>query len=236
MFGEMATIKGEMTLLSFLQLLSTDLKQLQQQLQQKRDSMPQLFENSPLAVDCSSLGDACEQLDMVELRRLIAGLGFIPVGIRHVPEHCIEQDISAGWPFLRIGRTAHQASARHERPTLSSSESHTPLKRVEVIERPVRSGQQVFFPDGDIVVLQHTSAGSELLAGGSVHVYGSLRGRVLAGIRGDTSARIFCQKLEAELVAIAGNYRLLDDIDTTLKGQPAMVWLEGEKLKIAPMF
>ena len=86
------------------------------------------------------------------------------------------------------------------------------------------------------MVLQHTSAGSELLAGGSVHVYGSLRGRVLAGIRGDTSARIFCQKLEAELVAIAGNYRLLDDIDTTLKGQPAMVWLEGEKLKIAPMF
>ena len=107
---------------------------------------------------------------------------------------------------------------------------------MEVIDRPVRSGQQVYHPDSDIVVLQHTSAGSEILAGGSVHVYGSLRGRVLAGILGDTSARIFCQKLEAELVAIAGNYRLLDDIDTNLKGQPAMVWLEGEKLKIAPMF
>ena len=68
-----------------------------------------------------------------------------------------------------------------------------------------------------------------------MHVYGSLRGRVLAGVNGDTSARIFCQKLEAELVAIAGNYRLLDEMDTVLKGQPAMVWLEGEKLRIAPM-
>jgi septum site-determining protein MinC len=66
-------------------------------------------------------------------------------------------------------------------------------------------------------------------------VYGSLRGRVLAGINGDTQARIFCQKLNAELVAIAGHYRLLDDIETDLKGQPAMVWLEGERLRISPM-
>ncbi|MEZ5448134.1 MAG: septum site-determining protein MinC [Thiolinea sp.] len=103
------------------------------------------------------------------------------------------------------------------------------------MERPVRSGQQVYCPDGDIVVMQHTSAGSELLAGGSVHVYGALRGRVLAGIQGDATARIFCLHLEAELVAIAGRYRLLDDMEAGLKGQPAMVYLEDEKLKIVPI-
>lgn len=232
MSAESVEIKGEMTMLSVLQLASADMEQIRQGLQTKRDSLPALFEGSPLVVDCHQVGEDCENLDMESLRGIIEKLGFIPVGIRNLPETCVEAAARAGWAILRGGRLA--AANRVEKPAQQKTGSSG--KTIEVIDRPVRSGQQIYFPDGDIVVLQHTSAGSEILAGGSVHVYGSLRGRVLAGIQGDTSARIFCQKLEAELVAIAGNYRLLDDIDTDLKGRPAMVWLEGEKLKIAPMF
>lgn len=232
MSAESVEIKGEMTMLSVLQLASADMEKIRQGLQLKRDSLPALFAGSPLVVDCHQVGDECANLDMTVLHDTIEELGFIPVGIRNLPENCVEQARQAGWAILHGGRSV--AASRIEKPVPQKSSS--PEKSIEVIDRPVRSGQQIYFPDGDIVVLQHTSAGSEILAGGSVHVYGSLRGRVLAGIQGDTSARIFCQKLEAELVAIAGNYRLLDDIDTDLKGRPAMVWLEGEKLKIAPMF
>ncbi len=233
MSNDTVEIKGEMTLLNVLQLTSPQLGKVRLSLQQKRESMPQLFEGGPLIVDCAGLGEHCNVLDLTALRELVIEQGFIPLGLRHVPEDCHETAKLAGWSILRDGRNP-SAATRVERATPKNQE--VTAKRVEVIDRPVRSGQQVYHPDSDIVVLQHTSAGSEILAGGSVHVYGSLRGRVLAGILGDTSARIFCQKLEAELVAIAGNYRLLDDIDTNLKGQPAMVWLEGEKLKIAPMF
>lgn len=228
MSADSAEIKGEMTLLNVLQLHSSDLGKIAQAVQRKRDSLPQVFANSPLTVDCSALENQSDELDLRGLRELVVNLGFIPVAIRNLPDKYTEMAVSAGWGILRSGRQGGQ----HER---IASRGLPVSKRLEVIERPVRSGQQIYFPDGDIVVLQHTSAGSELLAGGSVHVYGSLRGRVLAGVNGDTSARIFCQKLEAELVAIAGNYRLLDEMDTRLKGQAAMVWLDGEKLRIAPM-
>ncbi|MFN3786240.1 MAG: septum site-determining protein MinC, partial [Thiothrix sp.] len=197
---------------------------------------PQLFANSPVVIDGSRLGDACLELDMLRLHTIISDLGLIPVGIRNIPESCHAAAINAGWAVLRTPRTA--TPVRQERPAERDPEGPQPCigTSLRVIERPLRSGQQVYFPEGSVVILQHTSAGSEILAGGSVHIYGSLRGRVLAGIGGDTNARIFCQKLEDQQVAIAGNYRLLDDIDTNLKGQPAMVWLEGEKLRIAPMF
>lgn len=239
MSGEPIEIKGEMTLISVLRLASAEIALIREGLQNKRDSVPQLFANSPLVVDCGQLGEDCAALDMVRLRTTVLDLGFIPVGIRNITEACVESAIQAGWAVLRAGR-ATGAAARVERSVSEEKADAdvptTVTTSVKVIDRPLRSGQQVYFPEGSLVILQHTSAGSEILAGGSVHVYGSLRGRVLAGIGGDTTARIFCQKLEAELVAIAGHYRLLDDIDTNLKGSPAMVWLEGEKLKIAPMF
>ncbi len=133
--------------------------------------------------------------------------------------------------------TNNTATSKNENEGQSEAEFeivHTP-NRVMVLNRPIRSGQQVYSPEGDIVVLSQTGAGSEVLADGSVHVYGKISGRVLAGVNGDRSARIFCQGLEAELIAIAGNYQLLDEIDTPLKGEPAMIFLEGEKLMIEPM-
>jgi septum site-determining protein MinC len=94
----------------------------------------------------------------------------------------------------------------------------------------VRSGQSVMFPDGDVTVVGSVASGAEIIAGGSIHVYGALRGRALAGAQGDEGARIFCREFHAELVSIAGQYRVFEDIPKELRGQPVQAWLEGDKL------
>ncbi|GGE07604.1 putative septum site-determining protein MinC [Aureimonas endophytica] len=100
-----------------------------------------------------------------------------------------------------------------------------------IIETTVRSGQQIVFTEGDVTVLGSVSSGAEVIAGGSVHIYGALRGRALAGAAGDPKARIFCQKLEAELIAIDGLYKTAEDIEPALRGRPMQAWLDGEMLK-----
>jgi septum site-determining protein MinC len=99
----------------------------------------------------------------------------------------------------------------------------------------VRSGQSIVFPDGDVTVVGSVSSGAEIVAGGSIHVYGTLRGRAMAGINGNLSARIYCQKIEAELLAIDGYYRTAEEIDAALYNGPTQVWLEGDVVQITPL-
>ena len=96
----------------------------------------------------------------------------------------------------------------------------------------MRSGQTVYFPDGDVIVLGAVSSGAEVVAGGSIHVYGALRGRAMAGANGDTRARIFCRKIEAELLAIAGFYRTADELEADLRGRAVQAWLGGDTMLI----
>jgi septum site-determining protein MinC len=103
-----------------------------------------------------------------------------------------------------------------------------------VLHSPVRSGQSVY-SDGDVTVLGSVGSGAEIVACGSIHVYGALRGRAMAGFSGNSSARIFCQKIEAELLAIDGYYQTAEDIDVSLRNRPAQAWLEGDIMKIAPL-
>jgi septum site-determining protein MinC len=100
-----------------------------------------------------------------------------------------------------------------------------------LIETPVRSGQSIIFPEGDVTILGSISSGAEVIAGGSIHVYGALRGRALAGSSGNENARIFCRKLEAELIAIDGLYKTAEDIDPKVFGQPVHAWLDDTVLK-----
>ena len=104
-----------------------------------------------------------------------------------------------------------------------------------VVSRPVRSGQSIFFPEGDVTIIGSVASGAEIVAGGSIHVYGPLRGRAMAGTTGNASARIFCRKLEAELIAIDGFYKTADDMEPELRGKPRQVWLEGEIIKAATL-
>ncbi len=104
-----------------------------------------------------------------------------------------------------------------------------------LIDRPVRSGQSIVHEAGDVAILGAVAWGSEIVAGGSIHVYGALRGRAIAGLGGNKRARIFCRRLEAELLAIDGVYRTAEDIDPALLGRPAQAWLEGETMLVAAM-
>jgi septum site-determining protein MinC len=103
-----------------------------------------------------------------------------------------------------------------------------------LLDSPVRSGQSIF-SEGDVTVLGSVASGAEILAGGSIHVYGALRGRAMAGYSGNAAVRIFCQKIEAELLAINGYYRTAEEIDVALRNHPAQAWLEGTIMKITPL-
>jgi septum site-determining protein MinC len=102
-----------------------------------------------------------------------------------------------------------------------------------LLDSPVRSGQSVVFPSGDVTVIGSVASGAEVVAGGSIHIYGALRGRAMAGSTGNARARIFCRKIEAELLAIDGLYKTADDIDASLRSRPVQVWLEGDALMMA---
>lgn len=228
-------LKGEMSLLTVLVLHTTQIQSIRHVLDEKKQQTSHFLAKSPIIIDCQLLGERSLELEFAELKILMTQVGFVPVGLRNLWEAAEALAIDAGWALLRPSK--QQVTPNTPPPTeiTLEQEPSEAVQRLLVLDRPVRSGQQVYCPYGDIVVLQHTSAGSELLAGGSVHVYGALRGRVLAGVQGDTQARIFCERLEAELIAIAGRYRLLDDIESNLKGQAVMIYLEQEKLKIVPI-
>ena len=103
------------------------------------------------------------------------------------------------------------------------------------IDKPVRSGQIVEFPAGDVTVIGSVGSGAEINAGGSIHVYGTLRGRALAGTAGDCAARIFCRSFHAELMAINGYYRVADNLDPSLRGRPIQARLEGLRMTLNPL-
>jgi len=133
-------------------------------------------------------------------------------------------------PLLKGGRAA-SAPERSAGPPVPAAES----KEVGslVLDGAVRSGQSVIFPTGDITVLGSIASGAEVVAGGSVHIYGTLRGRAMAGCNGNRRARIFCRKLEAELLAIDGYYRAADDIAAALRSRPVQAWLDDTALTVA---
>jgi septum site-determining protein MinC len=137
-------------------------------------------------------------------------------------------------PLLKGGRSATVEavdSTAAAKPAAAARKEPSSL----LLETPVRSGQSVFFPDGDVTVLGSVGSGAEVIAGGSIHIYGTLRGRAMAGMSGNRQARIFCSKIEAELLAIDGFYRTAEDLDAALRGRLVQAWLNGEVLMVTAM-
>jgi septum site-determining protein MinC len=132
--------------------------------------------------------------------------------------------------------TTKAAPPRASAETSAKTKPQTPTAEPgNVHTSPVRSGQQLYAENRDLSLLATVGAGAEVIADGSIHVYGALRGRALAGARGDAKARIFCREFHAELVAIAGHYRVMDDIPADLRGKAVQIWLENEQLHIAAL-
>ena len=160
----------------------------------------------------------------------LEALGIRIMGIEGAPA----DQLGAGLPpALKGGRAvAIEPVAATSRDTAPAKQEPASL----LLDSPVRSGQAIFFPNGDVTVLGSVASGAEIVAGGSIHVYGTLRGRAMAGVSGDNRrARIFCSRIEAELLAIGGYYRTIDDLDASLCAGPVQAWLEGETLMIAAL-
>jgi len=136
-------------------------------------------------------------------------------------------------PVLRGGRPAQALELPKVTPIAATPDPEKPSSLL--IEDPVRSGQSIVFIEGDVTVLGSVGSGAEIVAGGSIHVYGTLRGRAMAGAAGNARARIFCHRVEAELLAIDTYYKTADDIEDGLRHRPAQAWLEGGTLKISAL-
>jgi len=182
------------------------------------------FAGRPVVLDLSTV-----TLTSSAIAHLISELGARGIRIMGL-EGVAAEKLGPGLPPLVTGgRPAPVEAIKSEPVTPARDSEPTSL----VVESPVRSGQSIFFPDGDVTVLGSVGSGAEVIAGGSIHIYGTLRGRAMAGTSGIRKARIFCTRLEAELLAIDGYYRTAEDLDATLLGKPVQAWLAGETLNIS---
>jgi septum site-determining protein MinC len=216
---------------------------------EKVSKTPDFFRHAPIVLDLRELNDA-PPFNMAELVRRLRQHQLVPVGVQHGTDEQNKAAVNCGLSLMPGGgtardvpaiqptanQTAHQASGGVAAPQ-PAGPAAAPVQGsgTLVVDRPVRSGSQVYARQADLIVLAPISHGAELLADGHIHVYGPLRGRAHAGVSGDEQARVFCHSLDAELVSIAGRWRVRDDIPEDLIGRPVQVSLAGERLAIEPL-
>lgn len=191
------------------------------------------FLRRPVVLDVEGL-----DIDRAQLRDFVERLGERQVrimGIEGARPSLLAPDLP---PAMHGGRAAADIEETTESPNAKAdggasggpvASQNTSVSSIVVTE-PIRSGQSLFFPDGDVTIVGSVASGAEVIAGGSIHIYGALRGRAMAGTSGQ-AARIFCRKLDAELVAIDGFYQTAEDLDPALRGKAVQLWLEDETLK-----
>ncbi|MFO1350197.1 MAG: septum site-determining protein MinC [Gammaproteobacteria bacterium] len=233
-------LKGSLFTLTVMHLRQTDVAAIDQHLAGKIAQAPDFFNNAPTVIDLEALADKNVPIDFTRLYDAIRKRGLIPVGVRNGSAEMHAMAALAGLPTLPEARLPSMAATKPDKidkPAKIAAEPATPKpqshNRIHV--QTVRSGQQLYAANGDLIVLGSVSPGAELLADGNIHVYGVLRGRALAGIKGDQEARIFCQALAAEILSIAGNYRVIEQLDDNVRGKPAQVYLAQERLMIEPL-
>lgn len=226
---------ASLPLVSFV-LKSADITLIAQDLQTRLGDTPDFFDNDPVLVDLQHLEDQAGPLDLPALLQLLRSFRMNPVALR--PNNAAHEAAAtlAGLFLTSEARTLPATPSTHEvvrevevirevvREVAASSTAM-------VIDKPLRSGQHVYAKGRDLVVLAMVNPGAEIMADGHIHVYAPLRGKAIAGAKGDTSARIFTHSLEAELLSIAGVYRTSDaPLPKEVAGKAAQVWLVGDKL------
>jgi septum site-determining protein MinC len=231
-------LKGGMFTLTAIQLLDYDLEALSFELDEKIKQAPSFFHYAPIILDVQRLRSVAEEIDFPSLVVTLKSKNLIPIGVRGASKLMKEAAIAAG---LAIFPEEKILPAKKQEPEPTTEQtfieptapvqplSNTPTR---FITQPVRSGQQIYVPGGDLIVFSSVSNGAEILADGHIHVYGPLRGRALAGVLGDKDARIFCKSLEAELVSIAGHYRVCEDLKEPHWKQSVCIQLQDERLHI----
>ncbi len=221
-----AELKGSSFTLSALHLVDSDINKATAFLADKVKQAPGFFTSAPIVIDITQAGD---HIDFAALKHSIEETGFIPVGISGCKTERQQQQVkSAGLALMNAAPNAQPTSE-----TSTNIPITEPLSaKTKTITTPVRSGQQIYAPNCDLVIVNNVSAGAEIIADGSIHIYGTLRGRAIAGANGQRSAQIFCQNLQPELVSIAGNYWLSDKITEEFWGKNVFISLSDNNLKI----
>lgn len=251
-------LKGGMYTFMSLKLHTTDIQIINDTLADKIQQAPSFFKDTPVVVDLSVLETLDSELDPGALIQCIKQHKLVPI-VASTTDKTSTLAQSIELPLIDVGirrpivdnlssKTSNNHSGTKSDETASSTIDVTPdvnlslsreieyvVKSPLLIDKPIRSGQQVYARDTDLIVMGSIGPGAEVIADNNIHIYGPLRGRALCGVSGNTSARIFCQSLQAELVSIAGNYRMLETIPEELRGKPAQVWLDNDKLNIEPL-
>jgi septum site-determining protein MinC len=221
------------------------------ELERRVRAAPQMFARAAVVLDLSHLLDLPDDGAVDALLEAVRSAGMLPVGLAYGTSETEALAKRMGLPLIAKFRAAYEpvnsspagGSAAQTEPAAPS------VQREPILSAPapgsmqgaqhhagsVRSGQQVYARDRDLIVTGAIANGAEVIADGNIHIYGSLRGRAMAGAQGDQKARIFVSDFRAELVAIAGQYRVFEQIPDNLEGQSVQCWLDGEKLMIAKL-
>ncbi len=224
--------KGRMLMMTVLQLKNLDANVLHQQVSQRLEDAAQWLQEAPVVIDVSPELDS-DPVALMAAMDTLRSLGVNLVALARSEN--IDSDTASmlglGTLSLAGGRDVPRRAEPAPATDDGAANSKPAAQQVEtmVIDQPVRSGQQVY-SRGDLIVLAPVSTGAEIMADGNIHVYSNLRGRALAGVRGDTSARIFCQQLNAELVSIAGHYRVAEDLPESYRNRPVHLYMQGEAM------
>jgi septum site-determining protein MinC len=254
-------LKGTMAPLTVLRLRSLDLAIVERHLRIKIAQLPQLFLNAPVLIDVGALAGQGAGLAIEDMVRSLRSCKLVPVAIANLAEELRDRAVAAGLGIMHaaarprgedrgVGAAGDPVDAiPGGGPTPAPSPAATaqragvlaPMPAASrhagpmVITQPVRSGQVVYAQNADLVVLAPVNPGAQVIADGHIHIYSTLRGRAVAGVQGLLGARIFCQRLEAELVAISGAYLTADDIPEARRGRPAQIHFEGGECRIAAL-
>lgn len=214
-----------------LVLNSDSLLEIKKELIEKISQAPDFFKNSPLIIDLNLA--VTQYLSIESLVETLRQLQFFPMSIQGGTSKQHKSAANIGLPVLSVKlinnlKLASKPAKIINTESLESNELNTETK---LITHPVRSGQRVY-SKGDLIILAQVSAGAEVLAIGNIHVYATLRGRALAGVQGNTQSRIFCMDLQAELISIAGNYQVQDDLDANMNNKSVQIFLQEKALII----
>ncbi|MDE1898082.1 MAG: septum site-determining protein MinC [Xanthomonadaceae bacterium] len=222
-----------------------DAEALRTELAQRVRQAPQLFARAAVVLDLSRLPDAADEAATRALLAAVRAAGMLPVGLAYGTRATETLSERLDLPLIAKFRSAYERDdgvAAADAPAAAADHPPERLPPPAAATVPglhhakaVRSGQQVYARGRDLVVAAAVANGAEVIADGSIHVYGALRGRALAGALGDESARIYCSEFRAELVSIAGRYRVFEQMPPEFDGQPVHCWLQGDALLIAAL-
>lgn len=232
-----------------LRLNLADPQALRAEIEQKVSAAPQLFGRAPVVLDLSRLAELPDPATTRALLDAVRAGGMLPVGLSYSTTENEQLARELDLPLFAKFRAVYeqQPKVAADVPEPAAAKTKTPVRSIEPVaaaaggaqaqrhDKAIRSGQQVYARSRDLVVNAAVANGAEVIADGSIHVYGRLSGRALAGAQGDASARIYCMDFRAELVSIAGRYRVFEEIPETLRGRPVQAWLDGERLLMEPM-